>query len=769
MFKRKLVSIVFLLVLFVLNITIAQTITPKIVVSSKAYTSGIKLRWIPNKQLMLTKPNFNNSYTIRKTVIRRNGAAVNEVSTFVVGPTANPTTGSFWEPYKISTGMLPGTEPTYYNTVYNLIYGDATAMNEKNYFNYAITSNLSFQVCEKAGIAFTDNAALANEAYKYEVKFENESNYFLIVADIAKLAAGTPDNTALPNTPTITFTGKIPQMGGQLEKRIAKITWNALNQKTIYSSYYIERSVNGAAYKQLRALPFFNFSGGDNIVYSDTIPVTRGQFTYRIKGRTFFDDYFNSAIVSARNPTDAEPKITSNKPATNGTDYHLQWDYPAANIDSTITGFIIEKSTLPDNGFTKITTIGTAGLLAKELREINVPGLLTNTYVRVGAVDKFDPTIIVYSSPVAVIFPDLSPPAIPSNVTVSQVGQTTTLNINWAANTEPDLQGYKIFRKLNNDSEIIEITCQANIDANGNATKCILNTSTTFSDPVLEDKNVIVENITYFIVAVDINGNQSQLSAGATFQLPDNNPPIAPNFKGYTLTVKPSVIINWENSPIDKDIAFNTLYRRLEPSTVWLKVADFPKTQLFYEDNNVTVGSTYTYVIQAFDTKLPTPNSSSLSSPLNVEMQKREAKPIFTNFRVVPNREGNYNYLTWNYAHAQLSKFEIIRGFDGAEPSSWKVMNYSELETDDQNITFLKNYNYKIRAIFYDSSVSNWAEFSLNFPSECIIGVFKLEKNATIPPLTQTILEEACDEIRLKPGFNARGVGILEYKAKIKN
>jgi hypothetical protein len=108
------------------------------------------------------------------------------------------------------------------------------------------------------------------------------------------------------------------------------------------------------------------------------------------------------------------------------------------------------------------------------------------------------------SPTVSVTVKDIFPPAQPAGVQAvfSSVGQKPFIDLTWTPNTETDLAGYEVFRREGN-SEAVKITAQP------------------VKAPSFRDDNVkLGAKYFYSVLAIDLRGNRSPLSAETSEQAP---------------------------------------------------------------------------------------------------------------------------------------------------------------------------------------------------------------------------------------------------------
>jgi len=100
--------------------------------------------------------------------------------------------------------------------------------------------------------------------------------------------------------------------------------------------------------------------------------------------------------------------------------------------------------------------------------------------------------------PVEVVTHDIFPPAVPTGLqAVYTSGEQKTIDLTWAPNTDADLAGYNVYRRVSDGT-----FAKLNTD---------LVKTPTYRDPVAAPGEY-----TYVVTAVDLRGNESAKSATAS-------------------------------------------------------------------------------------------------------------------------------------------------------------------------------------------------------------------------------------------------------------
>jgi predicted CXXCH cytochrome family protein len=177
---------------------------------------------------------------------------------------------------------------------------------------------------------------------------------------------------------------------------------------------------------------------------------------------------------------------------------------------------------------------------------------------------------------------DITPPAKPLGLTVTNPGTGTSLNLSWRSNAEPDVVGYDVYRSTS---------------LNGTYTKINVSTVVTVS----YTETGLTERTSYFykLKAIDSHNNYSEFSDPAD-EIP-NTPPPTPT--GLSVTNPQSggtLNVTW-NAVTAPDLAGYNLYRSTSANGSYSKVNEDIITATNYSDKGLVDGTIYYYEIVSVD------------------------------------------------------------------------------------------------------------------------------------------------------------------------
>lgn len=551
---------------------------------------------------------------------------------------------------------------------------------QQRYTLSLLACDMSFEAAKLAAWGYEDKTVKKNERYFYRIipLVPKEQ----LVLDSAFVLVDMKSYKPLPavGKPEVIFGDSTATLG-----------YNYFFLKDQYTAFHIERSEDGGkTFHQLTKTPLtgLNEKKGQEsyqFYYTDKLKDNNTEYQYRIKGLTAFSETGPiSQVVKGKGiaRVTAFPHLISS--VLNEQGYaELEWEFDQVN-ESKIKGFELNHSTRNEGPYKVIQTS-----IAPNLRKLTVKKLENSNYFSLTAVGKNGER---KTSPVRFLqLIDSIPPAAPEIITAT-VDSLGKVHVEWKANAESDLLGYKLFRSNNLKEEAYPLN------------DTVIRT-TVWNDQL--DPSMINRKIYYSVMAFDKHYNQSLLSEAKAVERPDVTPPTSPVFKNYTITDK-GVYLQWARCE-DEDVAKHVLLRKeITPNATWLTVAQFRDTTSYYTDQTAEGGKSYYYTILAKD-------KAGLESPplpsLKLNLPADPAKLKVTLFKAVPNTEGSQVELQWQTERSDINRFEVYKGEEKAPVTLWKVVSGKQRSIKD-NIKIGYPYKYMIRIVLKDGSTGTFSTLS---------------------------------------------------------
>ena len=633
------------------------------------------------------------------------------------------------------------------------------------YFYAFIASCEKYNAAKLAGLAYDDSDVQNQYRYEYNISTNVPSSI---------LAIGDTTITILPNyfTPNIAT----PKPKSSIQRKLILLSWNADSLKNTFFNYYVQRKVVGQSkFEQLNDLGLIKgVDSTSQLTFNDSIPNKTKKYVYRIVGKTYFDDFIVSDSIEVDYKQYLELQIGIDSVRRLGSIIRANWQVKKETTEPLNTLIKYYKFSVSNNDTTNFTVLQNNISLNNTSLQIPfsaVSAVVDTTmgmYYRITAIGIENDEI---SSPAYLVFSkkNTSRPSKPKNLAVAGTNQQNEdhyVVVSYSANPEPNIIGYKVFRQMGADTNLIEIS-------GGIKNKLLITDSLS--------SKMEYPLIKYYVVAFNDDNRRSD-PAIIEYTKKDTRGPISPIITNYTVAFT-DVTLFWNNSP-DTDIKETVLLRKLMNSQdPWVVVKVFTKNENVseYVDKGLTKGSTYVYTMYATDEAgnnscfdiVKFRNSSATEDcyqlvPVKITASKKQD---FTDFKAVLTIEKPKIVLSWSYpAINEVESYEVFRAVNpiistpnNSFLTSWKSFrpNDESIEDIDTKYTFL--YTYAIRINFKDGTVSDLRTLTVKIPSmenctfdQQIINSSKMNGNLN---------ETSCYEIILQSGFDSN---YKEYKAEIK-
>jgi hypothetical protein len=547
--------------------------TVKVKATYDSINNKILLRWAPNNSNFWLLAN-DYGYTIEKYYYQRDGQLLDiPLKKELLTDDYNPKTLEDWEDIVQTNDYAAIAAQSLYGEGVNLNSnqnGIISIVNKekeiKSRFSFALfAADQSIEIASLLGLYYEDFNVKENERYLYRV-FANVPDSVLS-ADTASVYYGPHDFSPLPSPLTESIVQK---------ENYVVVKWLNAPYKNVFSTYIVERSFDGQKFQAVNTLPTINFDVGPQKrnVFSTYVDTTNyvGKAYYRIIGKNTFGQVSPPSDTLSIKKTETfeipAPRIDSVDFADNGNTIYWSVNQKKEFIDKVF----LEKSNKSEGTYQLLqldSSLRTQVLQDTSPDEIN--------YYRVGITAGDH---VKYSMPFLFQNIDSIPPRKPKFS--SYYVEDSLLHLSWDANAEKDLAGYRIYKSQKPNAEPSLIYDKKKLD-----TVAIFTENLSF-----------INNERYFyLVAVDQNGNASELSERFKVELPDIVPPSPPQINIITQTGD-SLKVDFIKSS-STDVEDYLLYRKIGDSLYEL-IAQFDKINNQFIDV-VELEGIYKYRVVALD------------------------------------------------------------------------------------------------------------------------------------------------------------------------
>lgn len=554
-------NIILIITLFLGTVSLAVAQEQKEILVSGMYDGNVvKLRWSPSDYTTWRKLN-DCGVTISRITIKSNGQSYNsqqkEDSKVILASGLKPLSESEFQnqfpsddPAKVVCGSL-------YSTEYDVPPNDPPKLVDAlNHFNreeakfvftvMAVEQN--YDVALAAAMGYEDNTYASNDVYIYTVEPS-----VIDSVDVIKRGFTQVNTISTFDFPSVEGIHTVSTDKG------IEINWKNPSECK-YTSFDIERSVNGSNYSKINDQPFVFMTTEKNvefITYVDKTVEPGITYSYKVVGNTPFNtqSLLSEEVSDAALFTKLIPGFLKiEEPVVDGGSIDLIWSLLPTYEDS-ILGYNIYRKENFELGFQKINTT----MLPKSALQYTDSNPFASNYYQIESIDIYGNTY--KSIGFLAQLPDTDPPAAPTGV-IAKYSSSSDVMITWDQNTEDDMDGYKVYASNQRDGTYVQLH---NRVVKGNY-------YTHSTDP-----SVIGDSLYIKIIAQDDRENYSEYSAVHSVKRPDDIPPSAPLLSRIFPT--PSGIeVGWEYSATE-DIRKHYLERRAVGTGTWETVLTIPKGQ----------------------------------------------------------------------------------------------------------------------------------------------------------------------------------------------
>jgi len=481
----------------------------------------------------------------------------------------------------------------------------------------------------------------------------------VLKCDTAGCVATIDDIPQLPNILDL----HAVYINGRIELR-----WPKMVNEDYFVGYYIERSSDSLNYKRINKslfVPFETDSYVRNYIFSDTVENIGERYYYRIQGVNFFGEYSNYspvAAVSTYKPVTQNPFITELADVEGGN-ISVMWDFPA-DEQQQLSGFQILVSDFVADNYRPMFD----NLLPSDTRQSVVPTVGPSNYVIVAAYDRSG---VEYLSMPKFIQPvDSIPPMAPVGLKGS-MNNEGVVTLDWTANTEPDVAGYRVFYTTDKYMSYTNLT-----------NRPITDNHFEYTFPL----NWLNRNLYFTVVAEDLFYNYSDYSDTIAVKMFDTIPPSPAVFRSYESTDS-AICMAWVNSS-SSDLMTTSLVRYSDQKAdTLIKFRDEVEE---YFDTSAESDKEYVYQIVARDSAGNVSKSSEIAAT-------GKHKPGTVKLTASYSTDKGGVVLKWYNAGKEQVTVSVYKSSEGGTLNLCKIISGSTEMYIDGDVEINRSYIYRIR------------------------------------------------------------------------
>lgn len=400
----------------------------------------------------------------------------------------------------------------------------------------------------------------------------------------------TPGFPAMEHTfMTILENKEVPKLIGEWDDKLVNLEWNTSDYKKDYYGYYVAISEDGIKYELLDSIPWVNTNDRHELDSKSVLSSLRREFKLEQNEKTYYLrlrglDYFgemsskNSMIVGQGFSKLTLSPFIIFADQTEQNEAHLKWDVPDQE-QNLVTRFSVLRADSINGAYSMVVDD-----IPPRDREIKIPMDNTRNFFRINAYAKGKDGLS--SNAVFVMGMDTIPPATPE-IIGAYLDTIDRAVVEWHANTESDLWGYRVFKGNFSNDEFTLLNAYPTLD-------------TVFVDTL--DLDLGNKNVYYFVEAADKRNNRSPLSDTINITLPDVVPPLPP-MVSTTTQIDTFVRVFYAKSGSEDAVAHSIYRRDVKVEDGWqrLRILSLEELSEFYDDTDIEYGHHYAYTITATD------------------------------------------------------------------------------------------------------------------------------------------------------------------------
>jgi uncharacterized protein len=637
---------------------------------------AIKLRWAPDNAAAWMLLN-DYGYKIERYTIKINGVKNPAASKSVLTEALKPAPEMYWEPLKeskyamILAQAIHGTTfQTDVNTGENMSIVNRIKESQARFSFGLLAADVDFEAACLGALGYADENTSPGHAYLYKI-------IPLVPDTLLQIDTGF----IYADMQNVRQLAPVQHIEAGATEKHAILTWNAEAYSLAYVGYFVERSADGTNYEPVNHEVYIPMKGDKKMdrgfcVFYDSIPMQGKAYHYRIRGVTSFGQlgpFSESISLSSRPMIKSDPAIVSTSLINNGQ-VKIEWEFPEANLQE--IDFYLLAAKRPDAGFSRIGQAGNS-------TQITVSQEDHARYYKIEAVDQYN--YHYYSRPALVQLVDSMPPKPPEGLRGS-IDTLGNVSIWWNPNTEPDLEGYKIFFANHASREFSQL-----------APDILQNNTYSYQT----NMKTLTKQVYYKIIALDNHFNASGFSKILKLARPDLVPPSAPVFRVKADSVP--VIISWKPS-FSGDVALYKVLRKAPGDTVFNTIFEENSRATNYADANIKTGGKHTYKVVAVDSA---GNQSKNNKPyvVNISSGRLQSKVPVCEYRLKKD-EQKVSFF-WENA-AEIKKIMVYKKQQDTPFTLYTSLSRAEFEPGytDKNVQIGMQYSYMFRYINNKGHVS---------------------------------------------------------------
>ncbi|MCL2415019.1 MAG: hypothetical protein FWC94_07230 [Bacteroidales bacterium] len=664
-----------------------ETRDGRIFVTGKAQDGRIYLRWAVDDMFALEQA-MKHGFTVhRQTILINNFVQRFPLTIELPGSPFRPQPMEKWEEFIDDDNFAIAAQALFGET-FEISYSTNPFMQaaqreqerDQRMGFLLFACDQDFAVAQFAGLGLVDSNVRPNERYLYIIFINDPDSVLNVERGLYFISpADEPTVPIMEDVLRATF----------FEHHVV-LTWDIRVLRNFFSSYVIERSENGRDFAAVNDRPFLLLENpGTNpneMVFIDSLRNPNITYHYRIRGRDAFGQLSApSNVVQGR----SQRTLTVNPElleitVDNRNRLEISWTIdPASERD--VSHFEI-RSRHDRFGEDEVLSAN----IASRRRSVTVPKPQRASYISVVAFGQDGSERP--SFPMLFQEEDSIPPDPPVGLQAA-IDSFGVVHLQWRANTEDDLSGYRIFRANQATAEFIQITTDEIRD-------------TVFFDTVSMNTTT---SVFYRVMAIDFRGNQSQLSAIYEARRPILFAPTAPVITAHRLDEN-RLFLKWANSAEPNVTATQILIQtqeqaqsdnnagadvhvRADVSADWQILTTIPTTG--------THDST-TIILQHFgNIKITTRSQtqthvSNLSNPIHLTPRAPNLAP--PELFAAANQQQRTVSLRWTIRGTEpIQRIQIFRNEQGQPPTVLRTLSGNEQQYIDTSVQEGTTYEYRIR------------------------------------------------------------------------